>query len=889
MSTAGEVLDAQIGAYRRILRIFGPPGTGKTTTLAERVKADVARLGSDSTLVASFTNTAAEEIRSRGTGLNKAMVGTLHSHAFKVCGAPTIALDPKVLADWNATVSPILRITATNRGSAAMASADRASAGARAASAEQASTGDELIAALDLLRARGVHHSEWPLNVRRFAKRWGDWKKAVGTSGEPAYDFSDLIVQAYHRSRDGEGPPGDPKRLVVDEAQDCTPIEIALALEWGRYCDTTVFGFDDDQAINAWRGGDPARLLEFVDGPAADEAWVGTEVLAQSYRVPAAVHAVAQTWILRSSSRFDKQYHPRAFDPDRGDADEVDGHGYAYRAGFDLADAQLLAQLEADLDAGETPMVLASCGYMLDPLLRGLRERGLPFANRFRPSDGSWNPLGTGNGVSTAERVYRFLVADRAAMGDEFRTWTGEDMRAWAELISGPKAGMVYGVKKMIASLPNGEVPWPLVAGLWKPGEPLPDGTPQASTDLARAVAPDLEWFAQALVPSKAKAAAFPIQVARARGPRALAPDGPRITVGTIHCSPPDEPVLTSGGYVPIGELDPARHSLVSYGTTLGLTRGTRRPHPFVRAVNPYSGPLLTFTTEASRTRVTPDHRMRVAWAPEFFEKWAVYLMRRGDWWRIGHCVTGHRPYRSGGVAGRMATEQADGGWVLGVYSSKREALIAEATMQARFGIPGTTFEAAASRTVSSADLHAMHAAVAAEVAPRAKDVLTAFGLSEDAPLYSRSNQKINRGGGAAFLTEARNVAMLSGLIELPTMPEGRGRFPVLRRATVTSEHYEGDVHSLEVLPHHHYVSGGAVVHNSVKGATASKVYVSPDLSAAAMRQWMGPDPLLRDQTIRLFYVALTRAFRTLVLLSPSSATSVDPSLLLPSGLEARR
>ena len=45
-----------------IRRIWGPPGTGKTTTLAKRVQATVRERGPESISIASFSVTAAQEI-----------------------------------------------------------------------------------------------------------------------------------------------------------------------------------------------------------------------------------------------------------------------------------------------------------------------------------------------------------------------------------------------------------------------------------------------------------------------------------------------------------------------------------------------------------------------------------------------------------------------------------------------------------------------------------------------------------------------------------------------------------------------------------------------------------------------------------------------------------
>jgi DNA helicase-2/ATP-dependent DNA helicase PcrA len=505
----------------RILRIFGPPGTGKTTTLAARVRATVAQRGPDRIAIASFSVTAAREIARRPglAALPARSIGTLHSHANRAIGAPGVALDPEALRDWNSDAPEGWAITGDTRGRG-LNYAERTGSGSRTVA--DARTGDELIAALDLLRAQQAPASQWPPQVIKFAKRWTAWKRATGG----LVDFTDMIVQAYQRARDGEPLPGNPEVFIVDEAQDMTPIETTLALEWGCYTDTLVFALDDDQAINQWRGGDPSVVL---DADADDE------VLSRSFRVPPAVHAVAQAWITQASARVAKHYQPRdpiseddAHGPERWDLDDTEARGAAYRVSYNLESSMLVDALERDADEGRDSMVLASCGYMLMPLIKELRRRGLPFHNPFRPIETTWNPLGSSErtGTSTAERIYRYLVADRS-LGEAHRRWTGEDVRAWAELVSLKAAGMRHGAGTLISGLPPGELTWEHVEALFAAGG---DG----SLALSRAAAPDLEWFASAIKASKREITAYPLQVARSRGAGALS-ESPRTVIGTTH------------------------------------------------------------------------------------------------------------------------------------------------------------------------------------------------------------------------------------------------------------------------------------------------------------------------------------------------------------------
>jgi len=62
-------------------RIFGPPGTGKTTRLAHEIGRAAKQFGSENVVAVSFTRAAAHEPGSRNVPLPRDRVGTLHSFA----------------------------------------------------------------------------------------------------------------------------------------------------------------------------------------------------------------------------------------------------------------------------------------------------------------------------------------------------------------------------------------------------------------------------------------------------------------------------------------------------------------------------------------------------------------------------------------------------------------------------------------------------------------------------------------------------------------------------------------------------------------------------------------------------------------------------------------
>ncbi len=72
----------------REYRIFGPPGTGKTTTLSHKIRSTVRLHGPKSVIVISFTRTAAIELSGRDLPISRDRVGTLHSFAFRALDRP---------------------------------------------------------------------------------------------------------------------------------------------------------------------------------------------------------------------------------------------------------------------------------------------------------------------------------------------------------------------------------------------------------------------------------------------------------------------------------------------------------------------------------------------------------------------------------------------------------------------------------------------------------------------------------------------------------------------------------------------------------------------------------------------------------------------------------
>lgn len=480
--------------HGREMRLWGPPGTGKTTRISAMVRDAAIREGASNVMVASFTTTAAAELGSRGLPLPKSNIGTLHSQALKALGSGIQVVNP---ADFN-DAHPAYALSVDARAS------KNASLDGETPSTQQGGTdADVLHAHADMLRNRMVDRADWPVEVIRFQDVWDGFKRDTGS-----IDFVDMIDFALQETT---APASNATVGFFDEVQDQTPLELSLIWKWAKSMDRVVLAGDDDQMIYGFRGAD-AQV--FRDHPVPDNDRI---VLAQSHRIPAAVHRAASTWIKRVSWREEKPYAPR----------EEEGVCKMVSLQWNNPDP-LVNAIEDEVQAGRTVMLLGACGYLLDPVKHALKERGTPFHNPYRART-DWNPLGaaTPGTVSARERLLAYLIPDEEMFGDRSRLWTGDDVRRWMGSV---KTQGVFrrGVKEMVEALPRATLSQEQVEALFS------DKVDDALLD--RVLGPDLGWFVEQMTAAAKGSGAmrYAVQVAKLRGGAALVEE-PRVVLGTIH------------------------------------------------------------------------------------------------------------------------------------------------------------------------------------------------------------------------------------------------------------------------------------------------------------------------------------------------------------------
>ena len=482
-------------------RRVGPPGCGKTTYLARQVVHASSKYGRTGVVVASLTRAAAAEVAGRKTQLPRRNIGTLHAHAFHALGRPGLCETSEGLKEWNAFApSSTYKIDG------------KYAVDPENAAPEQAvfdTQGAELLNQASVLRQRMIPVEGWPPRVKRFHAKWEAWKVHANRR-----DFTDLIEDAIEKV---DELPGNPDVILLDEAQDMSKLEMTWAVQIGMKAKQFVIVGDPDQNLYQWRGSDPEA---FYQAEAATES-----VLSQSYRVPAAVHERAVAWVETIPGRRSIDYNPRFNDP----SDPLSGTamGSCTEAGHYWKDpTSLVRQIEKDLAVtGQDVMVLASCGYMLVPLIRELRDRGIPFHNPYRTNNGAWNPMRAGR------RLLAFKRPDGKVWGDENRMWTWEDLKAWMEVMQA-RGNIVHGGKAVVESRQIKD----------KFGD---DGSKE-EVDLFKALhlfeeehwdavmGMDIDWWERCLKHADRQRQDYPLRIARMHGAAVLR-QRPRLVLGTIH------------------------------------------------------------------------------------------------------------------------------------------------------------------------------------------------------------------------------------------------------------------------------------------------------------------------------------------------------------------
>ena len=377
-----------------IEKVFGPPGSGKTTYLLNVVDKELAsgvrpeRIG-----YFSFTRKAANEARDRAVAKFPALnpktdfpfFRTLHSLAFRALAVKAdMIMQPEHYREFAAQAGIEINVGVDD-------------------DVELAKPDNPILNEINLARIKGIdlkqHYNESKLDIEWYHFEFVERSYRHYKRSKDLLDFTDLLEMVV----------SDPDQLpslevlIVDEAQDLSRLQWQMVEILASKAKRTFLAGDDDQAVFTWAGADVNSFLAFGGH---------IRVLEQSYRVPSSVHQLADRIVHRIQTRQPKHWLPRDF----------------------VGDVQLYRRFEdVPIDDGQW-LIMGSTNYLINPVGEWLKRGGILYERQGVPSLGptiiravqTWERLRKGLSAQGEDikQIYRYLDSSIVARGS--RTFKGD-------------------------------------------------------------------------------------------------------------------------------------------------------------------------------------------------------------------------------------------------------------------------------------------------------------------------------------------------------------------------------------------------------------------------------------------------------------------------------
>ena len=364
--------------------VLGPPGTGKTTTLLNKVDDYLKETDPDKIGYFAFTQKAAYHARDEAikkfnlTEDDLPYFRTLHSLAFRKLG---LKKDQVMQSSHYKDLGKRLGFPVTY------------------AEHQEDHRGfftsdSEFLQIINLAKVRNItleqqynkreHTQDLELNkLYNIAEALRIYKKEYNL-----IDFNDMILDFV---KSDLSPKFDV--IFIDEAQDLSLMQWDMTKSiWNKSEDTFVAG-DDDQAIFKWAGAD-------VDSFIALQDQMINLPLIQSHRIPMKVHGLAMGIINRIKHRINKSWHPRT------------SEGSLHRH-FDIE--------SVNMSSGDW-LVLARTKHMLREIEDVLHRKGLYYETKHKRSHEKdiqeaatdWEHLRQGQLLAyrQVEKIYNYMTPE---------------------------------------------------------------------------------------------------------------------------------------------------------------------------------------------------------------------------------------------------------------------------------------------------------------------------------------------------------------------------------------------------------------------------------------------------------------------------------------------
>ena len=335
--------------------VEGPPGTGKTTFLLDRVEELLKQnINIENIGFFSFTVKATQEAKTRA--LEKFKINpkkfryfrTLHSLAHSISkGGPTSFFD-----DDEKKLFCIKNNLSYKPGDTSV----------------RTMHGSSIINLINLAKNRMIglekqYHDICPPYPYPYLKRvcatYETYKKENNF-----FDHADSIIK-FNYLKDTPIL----KALLIDEAQDLNHLQCEMTTLMEKTAEHTWYAGDDDQAIYKWSGANPYFFIKLTGNVVK---------LTESYRVPRTIAKLAKEILPRIKTRRNKDWCSKA--------EEGSVHRHMY-----FSTLPIIEELEKDKKTDQKTTcwyILSRNGYQLDPVKSYLKSEAVWYGNATREQGG---------------------------------------------------------------------------------------------------------------------------------------------------------------------------------------------------------------------------------------------------------------------------------------------------------------------------------------------------------------------------------------------------------------------------------------------------------------------------------------------------------------------
>lgn len=363
-------------------KVFGPPGSGKTTYLLRIVEQELAdethpmKIG-----YFAFTKKAATEARERAItkfphlnpDLDFPFFRTLHSLAYRCLGIGT--KDMMSPDDYKEFAAEAGITVATEHSEEDF----------------NVKVDHPILNEINIARIKSLdlrtHYNQSRIQIEWHHFEYVERAYRQYKTSRALLDYTDLLEHVLLE------PDRLPhlETLIIDEAQDLSLLQWKLVEQLALRSQRCFLAGDDDQAVFNWAGADVQRFLTFPGE---------VKILDQSYRVPSAVHLLANKVVNRIRNRQPKVWKARA---EKGSV--------TYHNNF----------MHVDLTQGDW-LLLASANYMLSDVQEWVKGQGLLYERHGHRSISEsvltavlgWEKLRKGGEVPFAvvKAVYKYMDSE---------------------------------------------------------------------------------------------------------------------------------------------------------------------------------------------------------------------------------------------------------------------------------------------------------------------------------------------------------------------------------------------------------------------------------------------------------------------------------------------